>query len=380
MIVLHYIPSLAKDNEQAARSVQMLHASMAKTIETHLCTGELSRREYLRILTTINPDIVHLHGCWNIYISHVRRWTARRGYPVMLSPYGLLSTKRIKSDLWKTYLPKILAYQFRLTRRVMLLHASSPEELQSLKQLGWKKRIAYINMSGSSIDDAQLSMQFRQLYQKAIDTYSRNKLDTLEEKWFWHLICTAVCKDMHEADSPPHMPLPHHSWRTLQIYAIDHGVTDLFLHGAERLSLNIPEKISVAPSRFSAKCKTKTYSEQMHDKKLQLQYVNNNEEYTLAQQFSILNLQLCHSYSHPEWDAPIRILADIFVILRYADIDENILAKILDDMKLTKFSARIIHILSEYFRLTIGFMPITPLNDSETHKIRTKINNLITTP
>lgn len=385
MIVLHYIPSLSKDNEQAAKFVQILHAALSKTVDTHLCTGELSRREYLKILTSINPDVVHLHGCWNIYLSNVRRWSARRGYPVILSPYGLLSAKYMEKKFWKTFLPRIILYQYNLTRKVMLLHASSTEEVKELKTLGWKKRIAYINMYDGNAETSQMPLQFRQLYQKAIDTHNRNRLNCLEDRWFWHIIKASLVEEPADntllADKAPRINLPSYSWRAIQIYAIDHGVIDMLHKGAERLHLCIPDKTTTPPSRFTVKNNLKPYSEQKQDKALSLQYVNNNKEYSIAQQFNILKQILLKGRIHPEWESPSRYLTYIYQALQYTDIDESVLAKILDDMKITKFSARILQIISESLGLTIGFMPISPLDDSETFNIKKKLNNLtISTP
>lgn len=385
MIVLHYIPSLSKENKHAAKFVQILHAALSKTVDTHMCTGELSRREFLKILTKINPDVVHLHGCWNIYLSNVRRWSARRGYPVILSPYGMLSTKHMEQDFWKTFLPRIILYQYDLTRKVMLLHASSAEEVKELKHLGWKKRIAYISMHDGNTDLSQVPLQFRQLYQKTIDTHNRNRLNNLETKWFWHIIKSSLAKSLADNtfihDDIPHVSLPSYSWRAMQIYAIDHGVIDFFHKGAETLQLSIPDKTTTPPSRFSVKNNLKPYSEQKQDKALSLQYVNHNREYILAQQFNILKHILCNGRLHPEWESPTRYLIYIYQTLQYTDIDEGVLVNILNDMKITEFSSRILQIISEYLGLTIGFMPIPPLNDSGIKKIKEKINNLtISTP
>ena len=47
-----------KKEGQAARYVQTIHAAMRKTMESHLFTGEVSRREFVSMLCKVNLAVV----------------------------------------------------------------------------------------------------------------------------------------------------------------------------------------------------------------------------------------------------------------------------------------------------------------------------------
>ena len=105
-------------------------------MESHLFTGEVSRREFVSMLCKVNPDIVHIHGCWSLASARVERWSRQRGYPVILSPHGGLNDLSKRPDFWKHLMPRIILYQYHLTRSAFVLHASSASELSELKALG----------------------------------------------------------------------------------------------------------------------------------------------------------------------------------------------------------------------------------------------------
>lgn len=382
MTILYYIPSFQRSVGQASKFVQMLKQTMGRTIETHIISGEVSRRQFVKKLADVNPDIVHIHGCWSWHIAKVERWAENRGYPVVLSPHNGLSPAVIQTDFWKNRLPRILAYQFRVVKHAFVLHAISAEELKDLKELGWKKRIALIPYNTTSADEQQLTESFRQLYQKVIDTNNRNRLHVREREALWVML-NAYTTIRHAEpsmtdDERKHISeLTAHNWQSILVYAIDHGILPLVTEGARALHLSVPITSPSVPPRFSVKPLLHVVDAPSRtEQKVTARFSSNPNELRLSLSFYHLYRAL---HNHELRDAalpPLALVCNISEQLRWDDYDEDVLNDILSILGIRSFTGRLLCILNETFRLPIGFMPLNPINDSGTEKIRKKLETL----
>ena len=68
-----------------------------------------------------------------------------------------------------------------------------------------------------------------------------------------------------------------------------------------------------------------------------------------------------------------RHLANLYSQLRYTEYDEDKLQRMLHALKIEKFAARILHILGETFHLEEGYMPIEPIDDKTTKRIKQQL-------
>lgn len=382
MVVLHYIPSLQSNVGQASKFVQMLKDVMGQTIVTHIISGNVSRREFVDKLLTVNPDVVHIHGCWHWRLLCVQRWAQHRGYPVILSPHGGLSQSVIQKEFWKKRLPQIIAFQFRVVRKSFVIHASTPQELDDLKSLGWKKRIALINYKMEGNDAQQLTDSFRTLYQKVIDTTLRNHLHVREREALWSMLLayTTVRHDVPSLtpDESRHLSaLTHHNWQSILTYAIDHGILRQVQEGAQALQFTIPIPSPAVPPRYKHKSLFHEGKESRKAKTAMARFSSNPSELAVVLTIHQLYRALMHHEHSNDAPSPIAMLCDIAEHLRWDDIDEAVFNDILSLLGIRSFAGRLMQVLSETFRLTVGFMPINPLNDSVTEKIRRKLDTLI---
>lgn len=101
MKVLHYIPNFKKSMGQAAKFVQMLQVIMGTTVETNIISGNISRTEFNKRTNELQPDIIHIHGCWSAKAAIVELWAFHSNIPVVLSPHNGLSQREIQIDFWK---------------------------------------------------------------------------------------------------------------------------------------------------------------------------------------------------------------------------------------------------------------------------------------
>ena len=367
---------------QTGQFAQVLRDVMGNTTESYLLSGNISRQEFVDRLVTVNPDVVHIHGCWNMRLALVEKWATRRGYPVILSTHNGMSSKMMQTDFWSKRMPQIVAYQFRTIKNAVVLHASSAQELKDLKELGWKKRIALIPYPKSPDDFQALRDGFRSLYQKVIDTSRRNNLNVREREALWLMLHAAVTS-RHEEPQLSDMEKKHiseltlHNWQAIQVYSIDHRIKDVLMEGVKALDISIPVEITELPARYSIPPSFHTGTVTDKEKKAQKQFADHKLEYELATDVYVFCRSILHNELRDGYPAPFEMLTHIAEQMRWHEYEEDVFLNIIDALGIRLFTARLMQIISETMRLTIGYMPIDPIDDHKTETMRNRLNNLI---
>ena len=388
MVILHYIPSLGKKAGQTSTLVQRLHAALGNTVESHLFTGEITIKEFVQKLKDIKPDILHIHGCWDIHLAIAQLLASRQGCPVIISPHNALSPDTLETDFWTSRLPRIILYQFLAIRKAFVLHAATQQESADLKHPGWKKRIAFIPLDGLNASDTQaaadVAEQFRILYRKVIDTRLRNTISDNERDILFTLIRQAVTPAIDAASAPPVFfdqveeqekqrqalaALSEHTWKNIQIYAIDHRADHLLFEGLKRIQYTIPVRVTQLPSRYTIKQTLQTISHIPID-------TDDTNERDIITTIAQLHHILCLKEAEETWPSPIHLLAKLYATLRYTDYDEENIMRQLQKKHLADTAARTMHILAALFSLSVGFMPLNPINDKKTRQMLCNLNNI----
>ena len=388
MVILHYIPSLGKKAGQTSTLVQRLHAALGNTVESHLFTGEITIKEFVQKLKDIKPDILHIHGCWDIHLAIAQYLAARQGCPVIISPHNALSPDTLETDFWTSRLPRIILYQFLAIRKAFVLHTATQQETADLKDLGWKKRIAFIPLDGLNASDTQaaadVAEQFRILYRKVIDTRLRNTISDNERDILFTLIRQAVTPAIDAVSAPPVFfdqveeqekqrqalaALAEHTWKNIQIYAIDHRADHLLFEGLKRIQYTIPVRVTQLPSRYTIKQTLQTKSHIPID-------TDDTNERDIITTIAQLHHILCLKEAEETWPSPIHLLAKLYATLRYTDYDEENIMRQLQKKHLADTAARTMHILAVLFSLSVGFMPLNPINDKKTRQMLCNLNNI----
>lgn len=167
MKVLHYIPSIGKSGGGVSAYLQLLSSDLGKYVELHIvCHPNKNehklinckvhyiessikhtikmKKQFCNLLDEIKPDIIHINGCWMLQCSLTIFWAKKKGYPVVLSPHGMLEPWDIKKNYWIKKLPALLLYQKRSIQMCDYLIATADNERNNLLALGYNKNIAII--------------------------------------------------------------------------------------------------------------------------------------------------------------------------------------------------------------------------------------------
>ena len=151
MRVLHVITSLSRSAGGPARSVQGLVAGLNEAgVDAWLLALYPSEEPWVagiehfvnakpfeEVLQDINPEIVHLHGVWNLDIHRCAVICRRWKIPYVIAPRGMLEPWSLKQKWLKKRIARFL-YQDRDLKKAAALHATAESEAEQFRKLGFK--------------------------------------------------------------------------------------------------------------------------------------------------------------------------------------------------------------------------------------------------
>ena len=168
MRILHYIPSIDESSGGVGAYMQLLSRDLGARCELHVVTHrsakmltlencelhfiplnknpftEKSKREFLELLVTIQPDVFHTNCCWMPQSARTAIWAKRAGYKVVYTPHGMLEPWIMQRHYWTKKKPAILLFQKLGIQMADIIHATAESEKTNLLALGWNKKIRVI--------------------------------------------------------------------------------------------------------------------------------------------------------------------------------------------------------------------------------------------
>jgi glycosyltransferase involved in cell wall biosynthesis len=88
-------------------------------------------------------DIVHNHGLWLFSNIYARKAAVKNNVPFLISTRGMLESWSLKNN-WFKKIPAWLLYEWKNLDSVSVFHATSEEEVRSIRRLNFRQPIALI--------------------------------------------------------------------------------------------------------------------------------------------------------------------------------------------------------------------------------------------
>ncbi len=85
------------------------------------------------------PDVVHLHSAWSMYVHRMAAWSRAKGIPYVVSPHGTLTSWALRYKWWKKW-PAMLLYQYGDLRGAAAFHVTVASEEQGIRRLRLRQR------------------------------------------------------------------------------------------------------------------------------------------------------------------------------------------------------------------------------------------------
>lgn len=168
MKIIHYIPSIDRSSGGVGAYMQLLTVELGKLVDLHVVTHredtplELEnctvhympknnnpfslrgKKEFLRLLNGIHPDVFHTNCCWLPMSARTAIWAKQHGYKVVYTPHGMLEPWIMQRHYWTKKFPALLLFQKKGLEIADIIHSTADSEKQNLMQLGWNKEITVI--------------------------------------------------------------------------------------------------------------------------------------------------------------------------------------------------------------------------------------------
>ncbi|MEO0838497.1 MAG: glycosyltransferase [Cyanobacteria bacterium J06632_19] len=189
-----------------------LHCETAKKIAIYLRGLQPSASNNLLQLASTELDLIHNHGLWMFPNLYARKAAVMNQLPLIISPRGMLESWSLKNSWYKKWLAWFL-YERQNLKSATAFHATSPEEVQSIRKLGFKQPIALIpnGVSVPSIEEKPsreiLIQRFPELAHKKwllflSRIHPKKGIDNLLH--VWHSLATAF-SDWHLVIAGPNL-------------------------------------------------------------------------------------------------------------------------------------------------------------------------------
>ena len=360
MRILHFY---SKDNKVISQYVSMLKSNMGLEAENHVVT-EL--KEAKTLMHGGDYDLLHVHGCWRNSTRTVVKMALNNGTRLIITPHGELEPWIQKERYWKEKLPKKLWYQRDIIQKAYAIIIHGEMEKECMQKLGWNSRCVIIRNAifTHSISPAQMAHQTFMLYCKVMDSNPLEMMDSDTTDALKTIIKAGITGDRRWLSATPLPPLSNDSWRKLLCYTYQESLTDTIQKGLRITGLTPPdieaEKIPFfLPDNF--------HQTQSIESLIGNQFASENER--LIATFRMVKKLIGHQ------TLCIRHLIEIDKELRDHNCEEEELAESLREKELWKTACRTMQLMADLTGLTEGYMPVPPLDDRTTRRIRQQIDN-----
>lgn len=183
MKIIHFIPSLDRASGGTASYMQLLASELGKLGDLYIITApsqnplpikhaktifipcnwkekKTMKKEWIKLLNTIHPDIIHVNCCWLPQCAWAQLWAQQLGYKVVLTPHGMLEPWIMARHYWTRKLPALLLYQKKAIVKADYIHATAESEKTNLLNLGYNNKIEVI-ANGIDVDSIQIKSTWK---------------------------------------------------------------------------------------------------------------------------------------------------------------------------------------------------------------------------
>lgn len=352
MKILHVYP---KADEMVAQHVAQLMDGMQLSAEVQAVSNLTNFKNVFR---SFNPDIVHCHGCWQYNIVNAGNFARKQGARIVLSPHGQLEPWVIEEKPIQEKFHKTILWQKPFVEKAYALITFGKMEQQYLAQLKWNPRIEVIHnalITNSTTREKMCSQTFA-VYQKVLDSNVLEQMDDDTQQLMTTIIKAGTLGDRRwtELVTPETV-----DWRRMLIYAEHQNIRNYVDYGINILGLSA---LSLDTERIPAYF-PEHYQRPQSIKKLIGEYKGDETDY-LVRMIRQIEKQ------------PLLLHLIEFTRELYRDtVNDDTLLEAIEQKGLTKFAGRLMQVLHEQTLLDEGYMPIDPIDDRGTQKIRNHITN-----
>mgnify|MGYP007069867492 CR=1 FL=1 len=353
MNVLHICP---RNSELIRQHVQLLVEGLQQSANVRVADNN---RSFYQQARDMQADIIHVHGIVQKECTKAFRCAQKMNLRCVITLHGQLEPWAIKFQKANERLGLVISQKDNIEKAYAVI-TFGKMETSSFSMLRWNPRIEEIHNAvyTNTITSTKMATQTFTVYQKVMDSNTLEQMDGNTLEALRAIIKAGIMGDKRWVDTST-FDTRLINWRQLMVYAEHENITNYTDYGIRILGLSAP---LIDTTKIAA-------------------YFPRN--YTRPKPIK----ELVGDYQGDQTDFILRIIRQVFkapTLLNaieltrelYRDnVNDDLLAEKLEDAGLTKNAARLIQILGEEVQLNEGYMPIDPLNDKQTEKLRNNLKN-----
>ena len=353
MNVLHIYP---KNNEQIHRHVSLLVEGLRQSANVQVADNSKSFYTQAR---DMQADIIHVHGVNSLLHTKAMRCAQKLGIRFVVTLHGQLEPWAISAQKANQRLALVLAQKDFIAKAYAVI-SFGKVETSSFKELGWNPRIEEIRNAviTNTITPTDMAAQTFAVYQKVQDSNTLEKMDANTLAALKAIIKVGIMGDKRWVDTTTVDPRLI-NWRHLMVYAEHENIVNYTDYGIRILGLSAP----LIDTQKIAAFFPKSYTRPKPIKEVVGDYQGDQTDYLIR----IIRYVL----KTPTLLGAMELTRELY----RDNVDDDQLAEKLEDAGLTKSAARLIQVLSEFVMLDEGYMPIDPIDDKLTEKLRNNLKN-----
>ena len=339
-----------------------------------------NKRRFCKVMDEVNPDIINIHSCWSSVMADIVDWNEKfYKRPLILSTHKLLMPWH-NSNILQRFLHTRL-YQQKIVEKADVILTDSPQETNI------QTNLHVVNIPNALLVPGYSEEQMRSDYATLCETLSNSNpylfMTDEEKQKEVMLLKEAVMQKQHvgnkhssytsiePSDSSSSSAAPLSGLGRIILHAQYEGTLKILLpflpNGAKDYADNTLHYV------YNTKKNVDTlYSVKMLSGKSDLEAYGKEEKATENDLLIIrLLLNVKHEIVHNSISQ--RHLIELYKALKTTYYDEDTLNVILLRMGALQDTARLMQLLKDYYNLEEGFMPMEPLDDDITRKIKDKL-------
>ena len=356
MKVLYIFP---KSDPLIRQHVELLADGLRQSAE--ICIAD-SYATFKQQLKTLQPDIVHCHGCWNFDIIRAAMSGRKAGARIVITAHGQMESWAIEQQTPQAKAGRIFQWQKLCIQRAYTIIALGMLEQKNFLKLKWNKRVEVVHNAiiTNTISPMEMCSQTFTVYQNVIDSNTLEQMDDITAEALATIIKASItgdrrwCKNLDVVAHPQDI-----DWRRLMIYASHENIRNYVDYGINILSLPTP---GIDTSHIAAYYPD-SYTQPRPIKEIIGDYQGNETDYLLK--------MITQLHRQPLLLHMIELTRE----LMRDTVNDDQLSETLEGKNLKGFAASLMQVLSEETDLDEGYMPLPPQENRQTNKIRKLLTN-----
>lgn len=326
-----------------------------------------NKRRFIKVMNEVNPDIINIHSCWSQVMSGIVDWNEKYyKRPLILSTHKQLMPWHNTNKI-KRYIQTQL-YQQKILRKADVILTDSrqetniqanphifciPNALLTKDFSGKEMQSEYTNLC--------ISLSNSNPYLFMTEKERRKEASLLKE---------AVMQKRGDSQQANEDEMDE-SYERIILHAQYEGTLKMLLpflpNGAKEYADNTPHYIYNTKKNVDSLYSLKALSKKSDLASFGKEEAATENELLVAKYLLNVKYEIVHN------TVSQRHLIELYKALKTIDYDEDTLNALLMRLGTYQDTARMMQLLKDYYNLEEGFMPMEPIDDKITKKIKDKL-------